>query len=44
VVLEDKTNATVIQYDVSNWTKGNYFIIAINEERQALFRQQLIKL
>ena len=44
VILEDKTNEETLQYNSSNWTKGNYFIIAIDEENKALFRQQIIKL
>lgn len=44
VILEDNTKRSLLQYDVSNWTKGNYFIIAIDEKNTALFRQQFIKL
>ena len=43
IVLEDYGQATLLEYQVQHWAKGSYFIIAIDEENNTLYRQQVIK-
>ena len=44
VVLSDHTTDALLNYHTQNWGKGVYFIIAIDEANNTLYRQQFIKL
>jgi hypothetical protein len=44
IVLEDYTSEMTLKYNTSKWGSGTYFLMAIDEENQAIIRKQLLKL